>query len=375
MTSTNSKSETKRHGTLVADKLIVRGAREHNLKDISLELPRDALIVFTGLSGSGKSSLAFDTIFAEGQRRYVESLSAYARQFLGQMDKPDVDFSEGLSPAVSLDQKSTNRNPLSTVGTITEVHDYLRLLFARAGTPHCPKCGEVIHRQSPQQIVDQVLELSSGTKFQVLAPVISGRKGEYQDLFKELQTQGFSRARVDGTTYPLTEVPNLKKQEKHNIEVVVDRLSVKAESRQRITDSVETALKLANGTVILDFVDEDVKSKNKERVYSEHLACTKCGISFDQLEPRSFSFNSPFGACPECSGLGSHLEVDEELVIPNKDLSISEGAIAPWANSSADGYWARLLEAVAKDLKFSLDTPFRKLSEKVKDSLLYGYDS
>lgn len=373
--TTPKKTETKRHGSAVADRLIVRGAREHNLKDVSLELPRDALIVFTGLSGSGKSSLAFDTIFAEGQRRYVESLSAYARQFLGQMDKPDVDFIEGLSPAVSIDQKSTNRNPRSTVGTITEVHDYLRLLYARAGTPHCPKCGVIIHRQTPQQIVDQVLELTSGTKFQVLAPVIRGRKGEYQDLFKELQTQGFSRARIDGETYALTEVPVLKKQEKHNIDVVVDRLSVKAESRQRITDSVETALRLANGTVVLDFVDEPAKSKNKERVYSEHLACTNCEISFDQLEPRSFSFNSPFGACPECSGLGNHLEVDEDLVIPNKDLSIGEGAIAPWANSSSEGYWARLLEAVAKDLKFSLDTPYKKLSDKTKNSLLYGYES
>ena len=256
---TSKRNEPQRHGSAVADKLIVRGAREHNLKDISLELPRDSLIVFTGLSGSGKSSLAFDTIFAEGQRRYVESLSAYARQFLGQMDKPDVDFIEGLSPAVSIDQKSTNRNPRSTVGTITEVHDYLRLLYARAGTPHCPKCGSVIHRQTPQQIVDQVLELQDGTKFQVLAPVIRGRKGEYQDLFKELQTQGFSRARIDGQTYALTEVPVLKKQEKHNIDVVVDRLSVKAESRQRITDSVETALILANGTVVLDFVDEPAK--------------------------------------------------------------------------------------------------------------------
>ncbi|MFY8204351.1 MAG: excinuclease ABC subunit UvrA, partial [Actinomycetes bacterium] len=240
---------------------------------------------------------------------------------------------------------------------------------------HCPKCGEVIHRQTPQQIVDQVLELTAGTKFQVLAPVIRGRKGEYQDLFKELQTQGFSRARIDGQTYALTEVPVLKKQEKHNTDVVVDRLSVKAESRQRITDSVETALRLANGTVVLDFVDEPAKSKNKERVYSEHLACTNCEISFDQLEPRSFSFNSPFGACPECSGLGNHLEVDEDLVIPNKDLSISEGAIAPWSTHSADGYWAKILEAVAKDLKFSLDTPYKKLSEKNRHSLMYGYES
>jgi excinuclease ABC subunit A len=374
MVTKASKTEAKRHGSAVADKLIVRGAREHNLKDVSIELPRDALIVFTGLSGSGKSSLAFDTIFAEGQRRYVESLSAYARQFLGQMDKPDVDFIEGLSPAVSIDQKSTNRNPRSTVGTITEVHDYLRLMFARAGTPHCPKCGEVIHRQSPQQIVDQVLELTAGTKFQVLAPIIRGRKGEFQDLFKELQTQGFSRARVDGETYPLTEVPVLKKQEKHSIDVVVDRLSVKVEARQRITDSVETALKLANGTVVLDFVDEPVKSKHKERTFSEHLACDNCEISFDQLEPRSFSFNSPFGACPECTGLGNHLEVDEDLVIPNKDLSVSDGAIAPWANSAADGYWSKLLEAVARDLKFSVDTPYKKLPEKIKEALLYGYE-
>ncbi|MFY9325280.1 MAG: excinuclease ABC subunit UvrA [Candidatus Nanopelagicales bacterium] len=358
-----------------SDQLVVRGAREHNLKDISIEIPRDALIVFTGLSGSGKSSLAFDTIFAEGQRRYVESLSAYARQFLGQMDKPDVDFIEGLSPAVSIDQKSTNRNPRSTVGTITEVYDYLRLLFARAGIPHCPKCSSEIKRQSPQQIVDQVLRLDEGIRFQVLAPVISGRKGEYTELFKQLTTDGYARVRVDGTTYPIDQVPPLKKQEKHNIEVVVDRLNVKTESRRRITDSVETALRLASGTVILDFVDLAEKAKDRFRVFSEHLACVKCNLSFDQLEPRSFSFNSPFGACPECDGLGVRLEVDEELLVPNQDLSIKQGAIAPFSSINVSEYWARLLEAVSEDLGFDLETPWRKLPTKAKKALLHGYDS
>ena len=279
----------------MADRLIVRGAREHNLKDVSLDIPRDALVVFTGLSGSGKSSLAFDTIFAEGQRRYVESLSAYARQFLGQMDKPDVDFIEGLSPAVSIDQKSTNRNPRSTVGTITEVYDYLRLLYARAGKPHCPHCGRPIAKQSPQQIVDQVLALPEGTRFQVLAPVVRERKGEYAEMFRQFQTQGYSRVRVDGVIHQLTEPPTLKKQEKHTIEVVIDRLTVKAASKQRITDSVETALRLANGLVTLEFVDLDEKDPGRERVFSEHLVCLFDGHSFEELEPRSFSFNSPFG--------------------------------------------------------------------------------
>ena len=356
-----------------ADQLIVRGAREHNLKNVSVELPRNSLIVFTGLSGSGKSSLAFDTIFAEGQRRYVESLSAYARQFLGQMDKPDVDFIEGLSPAVSIDQKSTNRNPRSTVGTITEVYDYLRLLFARAGKPHCPNCGKAITRQTPQNIVDQVLLMETGTKFLVLAPVIRARKGEFADLFKDFVTQGFSRVRVDGTVYPIEEVPKLKKQEKHTIEVVVDRMSAKAESKTRITDSIETALRLANGLVILDFIDEKNK-KDKERTYSEHLACHDCGLSFEELEPRSFSFNSPFGACTECTGIGTKLEADEELIIPNDDLSIVEGAIAPWASRATSEYFHRLLEALAKDLNFSLTIPWKKLSAKAKDAILHGYD-
>ena len=356
-----------------AEKLIVRGAREHNLKNISVELPRNSLIVFTGLSGSGKSSLAFDTIFAEGHRRYVESLSAYARQFLGQMDKPDVDFIEGLSPAVSIDQKSTNRNPRSTVGTITEVYDYLRLLFARAGKPHCPNCKKPISRQTPQNIVDQILAMESGTRFLVLAPVIRARKGEFADLFKDFSTQGFSRVRVDGSVYAIEEVPKLKKQEKHTIEVVVDRLSAKAESKTRITDSVETALKLANGLVILDFVDEK-NLKLKERTFSEHIACHDCGLSFEELEPRSFSFNSPFGACTECTGIGTKLEVDEELVVPNDDISIEEGAIAPWSSRASSEYFHRLLEALAKDLNFSLSVPWKKLSAKAKDAVLYGYD-
>jgi len=354
------------------EKLVVRGAREHNLKDVSLELPRDALIVFTGLSGSGKSSLAFDTIFAEGQRRYVESLSAYARQFLGQMDKPDVDFIEGLSPAVSIDQKSTNRNPRSTVGTITEVYDYLRLLFARAGRPHCPHCGEAVSRQSPQQIVDQILTMPATTKFQILAPVVRERKGEFVDLFSDLVTQGYSRARVDGETIQLSEPPKLKKQEKHTIEVVVDRLTAKEESKSRLTDSIETALKLASGLVILDFVD--AKGAEKERTFSEHLACHDCNLSFEELEPRSFSFNSPFGACPDCSGIGTKLEVDEELIIPDDSISIEEGAIAPWAGGQSSEYFLRLLDALASELKFKLDTPWKKLPAKAKEAVINGFD-
>jgi len=354
------------------DKLVVRGAREHNLKDVSIELPRDALIVFTGLSGSGKSSLAFDTIFAEGQRRYVESLSAYARQFLGQMDKPDVDFIEGLSPAVSIDQKSTNRNPRSTVGTITEVYDYFRLLFARAGRPHCPKCSKPVSRQSPQQIVDQILTMPATTKFQVLAPVIRERKGEFVDLFADLVTQGYSRARVDGETIQLTEPPKLKKQEKHTIEVVIDRLTAKAESKSRLTDSIETALKLGNGLVLLDFVD--AKGPEKEHTYSEHLACHDCNLSFEELEPRSFSFNSPFGACAECSGIGTKLEVDEDLIIPDDSISINEGAIAPWAGGQSSEYFLRLLEALSEELRFSLDNPWKKLSAKAKDAIINGFE-
>ncbi|MCW2744613.1 MAG: excinuclease subunit [Mycobacterium sp.] len=356
----------------MADRLLVRGAREHNLRNVSLELPRDALIVFTGLSGSGKSSLAFDTIFAEGQRRYVESLSSYARQFLGQMDKPDVDFIEGLSPAVSIDQKSTSRNPRSTVGTVTEVYDYLRLLFARAGRPHCYNCGRRIARQQPSQIVDRVLEYPEGTRFQVLAPVVRGRKGEYVELFAELQSQGFARARVDGTVVQLTDPPKLAKYEKHDIEIVVDRLTAKESSKRRLTDSVETALRLADGRVVLDFVDLPEDDPERTRTFSEHLACPFCDLSFDQLEPRSFSFNGPYGACPTCSGLGTRKEVDPELVVPDPSLSLAEGAVQPWAGGHNQEYFGRLLKALADHLGFRLDTPWEKLPKKAQNAVLRG---
>ena len=359
----------------MADRLVVRGAREHNLKNVDLDLPRDSLIVFTGLSGSGKSSLAFDTIFAEGQRRYVESLSAYARQFLGQMDKPDVDFIEGLSPAVSIDQKSTSRNPRSTVGTITEVYDYLRLLYARAGRPHCPQCGRPISRQTPQQIVDRVLEMEEGTRFQVLAPVIRGRKGEYVDLFAELQTKGFSRVRVDGVVHSLTEPPKLKKQEKHTIEVVVDRLVVRDSSKRRLTDSVETALGLAGGLVVLDFVDRAEDHPERERTFSEHLACLYDDLSFEALEPRSFSFNSPYGACPECTGLGTRKEVDPELVVPDPERTLREGAITPWGNGQTAEYFLRLLTALGDAMGFTADTPWERLPARAQKAILYGHDT
>ncbi len=356
------------------DKLVIRGAREHNLKNVSVDLPRDSLIVFTGLSGSGKSSLAFDTIFAEGQRRYVESLSAYARQFLGQMDKPDVDFIEGLSPAVSIDQKSTSRNPRSTVGTITEIYDYLRLLYARIGKPHCPECGDPIAKQTPQQIVDQILELPANTKFQILAPLVRERKGEYLEVFKQLQADGYSRVRVDGEIYSLDEVPALKKQEKHTIEVVVDRLTVNPVSRQRMTDSVETALSLGHGNVTLDFVDRPAGDPNRELTLSEHLACLRDGLSFEELEPRSFSFNSPFGACPSCSGLGVTRAVDEELVIPDPAASLNEGAIAPWSRGTVSEYFRRLLESLSEEIGIDMDMPWSKLSAKNRNAILYGTD-
>ncbi|MFB0944339.1 MAG: excinuclease ABC subunit UvrA, partial [Candidatus Nanopelagicales bacterium] len=356
------------------EKLVIRGAREHNLKNVSVDLPRDALIVFTGLSGSGKSSLAFDTIFAEGQRRYVESLSAYARQFLGQLDKPDVDFIEGLSPAVSIDQKSTSRNPRSTVGTITEIYDYLRLLYARIGKPHCPQCGDPIAKQTPQQLVDQILELPTKTKFQILAPLIRERKGEYVEVFKQLQADGYSRVRVDGEVYSLDEVPTLKKQEKHTIEVVVDRLSVSSGSRQRMTDSVETALLLGHGNVTLDFVDRPAGDPDRELTLSEHLACIRDGLSFEELEPRSFSFNSPFGACSACSGLGVTRAVDVELVIPDSAASLNQGAIAPWSRGTVSEYFRRLLESLSEEIGIDLDTPWSKLSAKNRKAILYGTD-
>ncbi|WP_410672383.1 excinuclease ABC subunit UvrA [Amycolatopsis sp. cmx-4-68] len=359
----------------MADRLVVRGAREHNLRGVDLDLPRDSLIVFTGLSGSGKSSLAFDTIFAEGQRRYVESLSAYARQFLGQMDKPDVDFIEGLSPAVSIDQKSTSRNPRSTVGTITEVYDYLRLLYARAGKAHCPKCGEAISKQTPQQIVDQVLEMDEGVRFQVLAPVVRGRKGEYVDLFENLQQQGYARVVVDGTVHALTDPPKLKKQEKHQIGVVIDRLSVKSSSRQRLTDSVETALRLADGLIELEFVDLPENDPHRIRGFSENLACPNGHpLAIEDLEPRSFSFNSPYGACPECTGIGIRKEVDPELVVPDDELSLAEGAIAPWSGGQSADYFIRLLESLSETIGFRMDTPWRRLPARAQKAVLHGVD-
>jgi excinuclease ABC subunit A len=357
-------------------RLIVKGAREHNLRNVDLDLPRDAMIVFTGLSGSGKSSLAFDTIFAEGQRRYVESLSSYARMFLGQVDKPDVDFIEGLSPAVSIDQKSTSRNPRSTVGTITEIYDYLRLLWARVGRPYCPVCHEPVARQTPQQIVDQLQELEEGTRFQVLAPVVRGRKGEFVDLFKELSAKGYSRARVDGDLIQLSDPPKLGKQYKHSIEVVVDRLVVKEGIHQRLTDSIETALGLAEGRVLVDFVDLDAEDPKRTRTFSEKLACpNEHPLAIDEIEPRSFSFNNPFGACPVCTGIGSRLEVDEELVVPDPDLSLADGAIAPWSLGKATSeYWNRLLEGLSHELGFSMDSPFRKLPKEVRKAVLHGKD-
>ena len=354
------------------DRLVVQGAREHNLRNVDLDLPRDQLIVFTGLSGSGKSSLAFDTIFAEGQRRYVESLSAYARQFLGQMDKPDVDFIEGLSPAVSIDQKSTNRNPRSTVGTITEVYDYLRLLFARAGTQYCPVCGERVTAQTPQQIVDRLLELPEGTRYQVLAPVVRGRKGEYTDLFGELQAKGFSRARVDGEVVQLTAPPTLEKKLKHDIEVVVDRLVAREGVQRRLTDSVETALGLSGGLLVIDLVDRDAEDPDKERRFSEQRACPNDHVlTLEEVEPRTFSFNAPYGACPECTGIGSRLEVDPELVVPDEELSLAQGAVAPWAQTSSE-YFERVMSALADEMGFAMDVPWRALPQRAKDAILHG---
>lgn len=354
----------------------VQGARENNLKNVDLKIPRDAMVVFTGLSGSGKSSLAFDTIFAEGQRRYVESLSSYARMFLGQVDKPDVDFIEGLSPAVSIDQKSTSKNPRSTVGTITEIYDYMRLLWARVGRPHCPECGEEISKQSPQQIVDTLMGYPEKTKLQVLAPVVSARKGEFVDLFKELSNQGYARARVDGEVVQLQDPPKLEKQYKHTIEVVVDRIAIKESVHQRLTDSVETALKLADGKVLIDFVDVDADAADRTRSFSENLACPNGhDLQVTEVEPRAFSFNSPFGACSACDGIGSKLEVDEDLIIPNTDLSLAEGAITPWSQGkSTTEYWLRLLAGLGEEVGFDLTTPWKKLPAKARKAILHGKD-
>lgn len=355
----------------MAERLIVRGAREHNLKGVDIDIPRDKMVVFTGLSGSGKSSLAFDTIFAEGQRRYVESLSSYARMFLGQMDKPNVEYIGGLSPAVSIDQKSTNHNPRSTVGTITEIYDYLRLLFSRAGTPHCPKCDAVIERQTPQQIVDAVLEQEEKLKFQVLAPVVRKRKGEFVDLFQDLSAQGYSRVRVDGETHQLSNPPKLKKQVKHTIEVVVDRLQVKASQKQRLTDSVETALRLADGLVTIEFVDKEELT----HTYSEKAACPKGhALTIEEYEPRAFSFNAPFGSCPACDGLGTKLEVDVDLLIPDPDAPAVD-AVQPWHSSPNSRYFAKLVEGLGKALGFEPQTPVSKLTKEQREALIYGTET
>jgi excinuclease ABC subunit A len=359
------------------DRIVIRGAREHNLRDVDLTIPRDRLVVFTGISGSGKSSLAFDTIYAEGQRRYVESLSAYARQFLGQMDKPDVDFIEGLSPAISIDQKSASRNPRSTVGTITEVYDYLRLLYARIGKPHCPTCRRPITRQTPQQIVDRVLQLPDGTRFQVLAPVVRGRKGEYDGLLRELAGQGYQRARIDGETVELTEATRkrLARYENHTIEVVIDRLVRRSGIERRLTDSLETALRLAEGVAEIEIVPRDegklLESEPEVLTFSEHLACTHCGTSFDELAPRNFSFNSPYGACDTCDGLGTRFQVDPELIVPDDDLSIDNGALAPWSGFRGE-FFGRVLTAVGQEYSFSTSTPWKRLKAPQRKVVLHG---
>ncbi|WP_289093260.1 excinuclease ABC subunit UvrA [uncultured Bifidobacterium sp.] len=378
-----AKAPMRQNGTsLIADlgqlpndlKIVIQGAREHNLKNVDLEVPRNRMVVFTGLSGSGKSSLAFDTLFAEGQRRYVESLSAYARQFLGQMDKPDVDFIEGLSPAVSIDQKTTNRNPRSTVGTITEIYDYLRLLFARTGIPHCPKCGALVSAQTPQQMVDTLLAYPERTRFQILAPVVRGRKGEFEDLLEMLRGDGYARALIDGQMHQLSDEIKLTKQKKHTIEVVVDRLVIRDGIRQRLTDSIETALRLAKGVVVADFVDLDEKDPDRRKPFSEKRACPNGHqLELDEIEPRTFSFNAPYGACPECTGIGYSLEIDPELVIPDPDKTINEGAIEPWGLTKGTGdYYRHVLEGLGDEMGFDLDTPWRELSEDVRQAIMYG---
>lgn len=351
---------------MAKDKIIIRGAREHNLKNIDIEIPRDKFVVVTGLSGSGKSSLAFDTIYAEGQRRYVESLSAYARQFLGQMEKPDVDYIEGLSPAISIDQKAANRNPRSTVGTVTEIYDYLRLLFARIGTPHCHICGKEISQQTVDQMVDYIKALESGTKIQLLAPVIRGKKGEHQKLLEDIKKSGYVRVRIDGETLDLNEEVKLEKNKKHTIEVIVDRIVVKEGVSKRLTDSLETVLKLSGGTVLIDIIGKE------ERLFSQNFACVDCGISIEDPAPRMFSFNSPFGKCPVCDGLGELRRIDPELVIPDMSKSIAEGAIEPWRNFDEDTWYYNILEAASKHYGFSMDTPVCQLDDKIVDMLLNG---
>ena len=352
------------------DKIVIKGARAHNLKNVDLTIPRDQLVVFTGVSGSGKSSLAFDTIYAEGQRRYVESLSSYARQFLGQMEKPDVDLIEGLSPAISIDQKTTSHNPRSTVGTVTEIYDYLRLLYARIGIPHCPKCGKEIKKQTIDQIVDRIMELPERTKLQLLAPVVRGRKGEHVKLLEDAKKSGYVRVRVDGILYDLSEKIELEKNKKHNIEIVVDRLMVKEGMQMRLTESIETASALSGGLLIVD-----VNQGEEELLFSQSFSCPDCGVDLMEIEPRMFSFNNPSGACPTCTGLGMQMKFDEQLIVPNEELSIMQGAItAPGYNSvNAKGSMSKVLfDALAAKYGFSLETPFKDLPRKIKDIIFYG---
>ncbi|NLK73398.1 MAG: excinuclease ABC subunit UvrA, partial [Clostridiales bacterium] len=352
------------------NEIVIRGAKEHNLKNIDLTIPRDKLVVFTGVSGSGKSSLAFDTIYAEGQRRYVESLSSYARQFLGQMEKPDVEYIEGLSPAISIDQKTTSHNPRSTVGTVTEIYDYLRLLFARIGIPHCPKCGKEIKKQTIDQIVDQIMELPERTKLQLLAPVVRGRKGEHIKLLEDAKKSGYARVRVDGIIYDLSEEITLEKNKKHNIEIVVDRLVVKEDMQKRLTESIETVSALSGGLLVVD-----VNLGESELVFSQNFSCPDCGISLSELEPRLFAFNNPMGACPECMGLGMQMKFDENLIVPNAALSIMQGAIvAPGYNSigNKESMSHILFQALAEKYQFSLDTPFEYLPQQIKSIIFYG---
>src|SRR4029077_8768661 len=354
---------------MAQEELVVHGAREHNLKDIDVRLPRHSLICVTGLSGSGKSSLAVDTIYAEGQRRYVESLSAYARQFLQMMEKPDVDSIEGLSPAISIDQKTTSRNPRSTVGTVTEIYDYLRLLYARVGRPHCPICGRPIAGQSIDSIVEQVLTLPATTRFTVNAPVVRDRKGEYRELFEELRNEGFTRVKVDGEQHLLEEVPALDKKFKHTIEVVVDRLVMKDDLRTRLTQSVETALALAEGLVVVDLVDT-----NESATYSQNFACPEHGVSLPELQPRIFSFNSPHGACPRCTGLGAQQEIDPELLVPDASLSIDDGALVPWSVGGSSGFYEAVIQAIADRYEIDTSKPWSKMKEEQQNRFLYGTD-
>jgi len=351
---------------LVNDKIIIKGAKEHNLKNIDLELPRNKFIVITGISGSGKSSLAFDTIYAEGQRRYVESLSSYARQFLGQMDKPDVEYIEGLSPSISIDQKTTSRNPRSTVGTVTEIYDYLRLLYARIGTPYCYKCGKEISSQTVDQMVDSIMKLEERTRIQVLAPVVRGKKGEHQRVLENIRKEGFIRVIIDDKMYEVTDEIKLEKNKKHDIYIVVDRIIVKEGIEGRLTDSIEIALKLTDGLVMIDVID------GEPMMFSQKLACPDCGVVIEEMSPRMFSFNSPFGACPNCNGIGYHKEIDQELVIPNPDLSINEGGIAPFNTSNKSSYYYQIFKTLAQEHGFDMDTPLKDAPNEFIDELLYG---